>query len=192
MLPHVRLRTASLIITALGAASALPPSAAAQTGSPLRKGELVRVVIPATDGRREQVVHGRLIRLERDTVTIAAGGGLDVGGAVVPATPMTFSLDGGRQLQRFTQGHRQGGQGALAGAVFGGLMLGAIAGASCENDFVPAGACAAIGAVFGAGGGALVGLAIGSSVETGRWVPVQTSGVRLALGPGMLLLRAEF
>lgn len=109
-----------------------------------------------------------------------------------PPPPLTFSLDGGRQLQRFSRTPGHGGQGALAGAVFGALTFGAIAGASCENDFGLAGACAAAGAVLGAGGGALVGLAIGGAAETDRWVPVRTSGVRLAVGPGILLLRAEF
>jgi hypothetical protein len=49
-----------------------------------------------------------------------------------------------------------------------------------------------IGAILGAAGGGLIGLLIGGTSHGGHWVPVETAGIQVALGPGRLGLQVSF
>lgn len=185
------LRTTLLAISVLAVSSTVPMLVAAQGEEMLRKNTTVRVLLPATPSQPEHFVTGHLVSLEHDTVTIAVGSGS------TRPTIMWFGLDSGRKLERRVEGPGHGGRGAgiglavgaLAGAVFGATSYQPCTGFCIMNS---RGSAAASGAFLGALGGALVGFVIGSESRTSYWLPVQPAGVRVAVDPRMLGLRAEF
>ena len=168
----------SLLAFSCCAGLVLVQVAAAQTVPSLQKGALVRIVVPARIGSPEQRVTGTLIRLQDDTVIIERGGG----GAALPESS-TVALGQGDSLEFLRRRHSYGGTGALLGALVGGA-LGAATGGSGQSTNFGRQAGTAGGAILGAGAGALLGLVIGSSLHGDTWVPVQTTGVRVAVTPG--------
>jgi hypothetical protein len=95
--------------------------------------------------------------------------------------------------------YRVDGNKALPGLIFGaiaGALVGSLIGLpQQECDGRPS--CRELGpqlAMFGAGGGAMVGGAIGSFTPTGTWVPVWDAyaGNRLLLGPAIVPGRSGF
>lgn len=87
--------------------------------------------------------------------------------------PIQLSPTARLEISRETKS--KAGRGAGLGALIGGIGLAVVGAASCDDDgWVDPGpgACAAGGAIFGAGTGALVGLIIGSTSKEERWVEV--------------------
>lgn len=91
-----------------------------------------------------------------------------------PGTLTSFRLSPAAVLE-ITRGHRRAtGKGAVIGAIMGGVGLAIVGAADCAGDEdgffeMSAGECAAGGAIVGAGAGALIGMAIGSQIESERW-----------------------
>lgn len=140
---------------ALAAALIAAPSLHAQLArAPLVDGSRVRIT--ADSGR---VLTGSLLRVNADTLTIAASRGAPL---QIPAARLT-SLD-------VSRGRNRGGW-SLGGALIGGLVGGVLGGASGGHDD-PTGLGA--GAGFAAGGilGLLSGAVIGALVAPERWQPV--------------------
>jgi hypothetical protein len=182
----VQLGRALFLSAVLGATSAPFPALGAQTDAPLRKGAVVRLVRDAERGQPAREVQGRLVRLDHDSVTIDAG---------EPGRPRLVSIDlhSRWRLQALMGSESHPGSGALAGALVGALFGGAIGAARCDGECFGGDDLAAFGgAGLGAVVGSLLGLAAGSSHETGSWVPIETSGVRVALDPARLGFRVEF
>jgi hypothetical protein len=133
-------------------------------------------------------VKGRLVRLEDQSVTIDAEDGRE------GPRMLSFNLHQGWRLQRLAGTRRQGGTGAAVGAVAGAALMGVAlaAGGDCDG-FCRTNAGEAIAALsIGAAAGGAIGLVIGSLGRGDRWVPVQTSGVRVTLAPGRLGVRVAF
>jgi hypothetical protein len=179
-----RVRHVWLIAAVLGAGSAVPTWLVAQQA--LHKGEVVRVVSPpATPGQPDSVVTGSLVRLVSDTVII------DAGWTGLAHRLLAFDVEGGTQLEVLQGGHPH--LWTFAGAIGGGLIVGALANANyhhvhpdcclTESRYTMA------GVIIGAASGALIGLLIDSRHPGGHWVAVDTHGIRVALGPGGLGLR---
>ena len=108
---------------------------------------------------------GILRSLSSDTLTLEIEGD--------QLRPIPLSPTARLEIQRGTKSNA--GKGAGIGALVGGVGLGVVGAASCDGsgwfDPGPA-ACAAGGALFGAGTGALVGLLIGSVSDSPQWVEV--------------------
>lgn len=123
-------------------------------------GERARVQLAAGQSR-EGILRG----LEGDTVTLEAEN--------ESLLPIQLSPTARLEIARGTKSNA--GRGAGLGALIGGAGLAIVGVASCDGggwiDPGP-GACAAGGAIFGAGVGALVGLLIGSTSEREQWVEV--------------------
>lgn len=182
----------SEVAALLAALCAFAPVAVAQAVPPLAKGARVRVVTPAADGQPARHIIGSLVRLQGDTVVIAAD-----------SLVSSVVLDGGRRLEVSTGSYRNAGKGAALGVVFGALTGGAIGAVTWEPCTDPISVIffcfgharmvqAAAGAVLGVAGGALVGLVIGASIRTETWAPQQTTGVRVAVTPRGVGLSVRF
>lgn len=108
---------------------------------------------------------GILRDLDDDAVTLETEG--------EALRPIPLSPTARLEIARGTKSHA--GRGAGLGAIIGGAGLAVVGAASCDGQgwVEPGpGACAAGGALVGAGAGALVGLIIGSASHTDRWVEV--------------------
>lgn len=150
----------------------------------LAKGMPVRVVVPATNGQPETRISGTLFRLQGDTVTIGVG---------QSGASRSIALNGGWRLEAVARGASHGGAGAAVGAIAGALAGAGIAvatwhrcsGLECIGYFSTT-QQALIGAGIGVPCGALLGFILGRAIRTEEWVPVETAGVRIALGLGGL------
>jgi len=152
----MRTTTTFWIRAVLSAVTAFSPQLArTQQTAALRVGDFTRI---SSAGRSAQ---GKVAWIGRDSITIVKD--KDAAAVTVPV----FASD-----TVWTR-HAQAGRGALVGAGFGGLALGALAGAAtsglcdaadCSGAFWPG---FLVGGAIGAAGGAFVGAVIGSFVP--RW-----------------------
>lgn len=135
-------------------------------------GERARVQSPTYSKPYTGILRG----LDSDTATIETEAGSWVPGSLVP---IPLSPTARLEIQRGTKSNA--GRGAGLGALIGGAGLAVAGAASCDGGgwFDPGpGACALGGAIVGAGAGALVGLIIGSTSESERWVEVDMARPR--------------
>ncbi|HXM38656.1 MAG TPA: hypothetical protein VN908_08365 [Gemmatimonadales bacterium] len=195
-LPSLR-HVVKLCLTTLSAVCALITPAAGQTEPPPAVGARVRVVLPAAAGHAERYVIGRLFHLGKDSVLILTG---DFGAR---QDTLAFALgEGGSRLERPVAGQGHGRTGAALGAVVGAIT-GAAIGTAAYRPCEPQGffACimypseaeqTAAYAVLGGAGGALVGLIIGSSIRSERWMPVSGVSAHVMLAPGVVGIRLAF
>ena len=181
------------LLLAAAATALLTWPLAAQIVPPLSAGMRVRVIMPAEAGVPAQSVTGTLERLENDTAFVGVDG----------AAAQPFALDRGAFLALavpFGSHARNAAEiGALGGAVVGGLIGMATYQAcrslpgepQCEFQWGE-GRRIALSAGVGAAAGAIAGYLIGKRMRRLVWVPVNTEGVRVALLPGLIEVRASF
>jgi hypothetical protein len=159
----------------------------AQSDTTLTKGSRVRVAVP-NSAQSTIYVTGSLVRLTGDTVLLTLEGS--------PRDTASYHLGvaGGMHLERVMGTHGHTLQGLFVGALLGGAG-GALAGhasnANCKS-WCFEDLAVGIGAAIGAAGGALVGGIAGQAIRSERWVPVHTTGIRIALGPRSLAIRMAF
>jgi hypothetical protein len=142
----------------------------AQASPPLSKGARVRVTFLVGQSSSPQQVVGTLQRLDGDTVVIAHDSG----------TMQAVSLSGGEPLQLSLGRRGHEGTGALIGAVVGLLLI--------RSTWQQCGDCGpgipVYGVLAGLAGGTVVGAIVGNEIRSEAWVPVQTAGIRIVVGPG--------
>jgi hypothetical protein len=184
MSPERRILHVPLIAAVLGAGSALPSRLVAQQA--LHKGEQVRVVSPpATPGQADSVATGSVVRLVNDTLVI------DAGWTGLAHRLLAFDVEGDTRVEVLQGGHSH--LWTFVGAIGGGLIVGALANAKYRH--VRPDCClnqsryTLAGAIVGFAGGALIGVLIDSRHPGGHWVPVQTHGMQVAIGPAGVGLR---
>jgi hypothetical protein len=104
----------------------------------------------------------------------------------VDGQPKIVAFDSIERLELHRGKEGRAGQGAVIGALTGGVGVGlAILACDDPGSLVPS--CADIAPYLVIGGaalGVLIGAAIGSNVGPDRWEVVPVDRVRLALGPG--------
>ena len=181
-----------LLLAAL-ALAALARPLGAQQGPTLERGSRVRVTVFDDSTRRTRQAIGVLERLDRDTAYVRVGG----------RSAEPFALAEGDYLElAVTVGTnaRSGAMvGALAGAIGGGLIGMATYQACQPQPGTPGcefrwgeGKRIVIGAVAGGGVGALAGYLVGRTMHRRVWMPVNTQGVQVTLGPGVAQLHIAF
>jgi hypothetical protein len=178
-------RTCALL---LGLLAGLPLVSAAQAGSPLAPGARVRV---RATGSRAPWVHGDLVSLTSDSVSIRVANGADT--VHLPRSTLA-------QVQVSQGIHARTGRGALLGLTIGagtGLVLGLAAAADrctgfCEIDVGPEDVLALAALLGGVGTG--IGALIGAVSHGERWQRVDWTRVAGRLGPTLRgrMLRITF
>jgi len=169
----------ALVLAGLGLL--LPISLTAQQPLPLTPGQRVRVVIPGPGGRPARHVTGNLLRQGADTLVLVTGGGL-----VRPET-LAVALAPDRRLEVVAGTRSRWREGAGVGCALG-LVAGAAIGAGQRRSPGPWNVGPDIDpqillAGIAGGAGCLVGWAVGSSIRTETWAPLEKAGVRLGLAP---------
>ena len=147
-----------IIRSMLIVAALVPQLARSQQTAALRAGDFTKI---SSAGR---ITEGKVASVGRDSVTLVSDGRASV-------TVPVFATD-----TVWTR-HRLTGKGAIVGAAFGAVVLGALGGAAssglcdaadCSGAFTDG---AIVGGLVGAGGGGLLGAAIGSLMQ--RWKRVR-------------------
>lgn len=181
------------LLLAAAAIAALTSPLRAQQEATLVKGSRVRVNVFDESTRQVRQVIGTLERLERDTAFVRVGSRQPEPLALAQGDYLELSVPVGTNARSGTM------VGALAGAIGGGLIGMATYQAcqpqpgqpQCEFKWGE-GRRIVFGAVVGGAGGALAGYLIGRTMHRHVWMPVNTQGVQVALGPGTALLRITF
>ena len=181
------------LLLAAAAAAALTSPLRAQQEPRLVRGSRVRVSVFDDSTRRVRQATGTLERLDRDTAFVRVG--------ARPAEPFVLAQGDYLELSVPVGTNARSGAmvGALAGAIGGGLIGMATYTAcqpqpgqpQCEFKWGE-GKHIVLGAVAGGAAGALAGYLIGRAMHRHVWMPVNTEGVQVALGPGAALLRIVF
>ena len=162
--------------------------------APVAPGDRVRVVIPGNDGDGDRYIVGTLVRLAGDTATLL----VNSTGWRPDSLRYALNDSAGRHLERVVGIRRNGGKGALIGALAGGTTLAIVAAATWKPCtgwclFASTREEDALGGFFVGGvSGAAVGWLIGRAYQTELWGPVTTSGVSVTFRPGSVGLRLAF
>ncbi len=158
-------RTRSLV---LGLACLVRAAAAVADEAPLPpEGTRVRVTAPQ-------------LRLKRATGTLAEVSEREIVLALSPSEWRTIPLGAVTRLERSRGRHGHWVPGAAVGAVLGGAFFGLASVAMCEAADCPVSVAAV---AVGAGLGALPGAGVGALIRTERWEEVKRPRVRVSLAP---------
>jgi hypothetical protein len=145
----------------------------AQQPDTLAPGVRVRVTVPRPDGQLPDQVTGRLLRLYGDTVVIAT------------PTTVVAALPPGARLEMLAESHDRALMGAIIGLIGGGAVGNRLAPPSKASGSSPVPHTGLedlpYGAALGAAVGCLLGYSVGRQLRTERWVPVQTTGLRIGM-----------
>ena len=146
-------------------------------------GYRARIYEPSTPTTRPPI--GIIRAYQDDSITLETS----------PGTLTAFRLSPAAVLE-ISRGHKKNtGRGAVIGAIIGGAGLAIVGAADCAGDDdgffeMSAGECAAGGALVGGGAGALIGMLIGSQIESERWEEIpRWSGDEPA--PGVPVVRSR-
>lgn len=158
------MRHAALLLLAF---SALVRGVAAQDTLAIDRGERVRLTL----GPGGNTVVGVLVSQDCDSLRLQPG---------PDSPPIALARAGVTRAEASLGSYGHAGSGALVGLVFGGA-LGAVAGASCDGDFVcpgPGGGALVLG-----GTGLVLGALIGVFVRGERWERVYPAQVAVSFVP---------
>ena len=181
------------LVLATAAVAVLTSPLRAQQEARLVRGSHVRVSVFDDSTRRVRQATGTLERLDHDTAFVRVGTRSAERFALAQGDYLELSVPVGTNA-------RSGAMvGALAGSIAGGLVGMATYTAcqpepgqpQCEFKWGE-GKRIVVGAVVGGVGGALAGYLIGGTMHRRVWMPVNTEGIQVALGPGTAVLRISF
>lgn len=159
-------RTLALLLT-LSCSTGLVADTEAGEDSSLAAGTLLRVTAPrVSKGRLE----GTLLSASESQIVLAVPG----------AGPRTIARSDVRRLEWSRGYHRHPIPGAIVGGLIGGVFFGYASLGLCESDSCSV-SLAAVG--VGAALGALPGAGIGALIRTRAWHEADPSRVRLSIEP---------
>jgi hypothetical protein len=161
-------RTQNVVLSLVCLVPVAAPSVAGEPPLPLPSvGTRIRVTTP-------KHVAGRL------TGTLAEVSDREMVIALSSAERRTIPLDGVTRLERSRGRHGHWAPGAVVGAVLGGAFFGAASMALCDAASCSVSMTAVL---VGAGLGALPGAGIGALIRTERWEEAKGTRVRVGVAP---------